>query len=49
VVPQSLLDKYELKAGNAILAEEKHASLYQARRLGVAHALRPGSPGRAAR
>jgi adenosine kinase len=28
-VPHSLLDKYELKSGNAILAEPKHLPLYQ--------------------
>lgn len=27
-VPQSLLDKYDVKLNNAILAEEKHVPLY---------------------
>lgn len=31
VVPASLLEKYDLKPGNAIMAEEKHAPLYEAR------------------
>ena len=31
VVPKSMLDKYDLKPGNAILAEEKHLPLYKAR------------------
>jgi hypothetical protein len=31
VVPKSMLEKYGLLPGNAILAEEKHMALYQAR------------------
>ena len=28
VVPTKFLDKYDLKLNNAVLAEEKHASMY---------------------
>ena len=38
VVPKSMLDKYDLKPGNAILAEDKHLPLYKAR-------LSTGGPG----
>lgn len=31
VVPKDMLDKYGLKLGNAIMAEDKHLSLYQVR------------------
>ena len=31
VVPKEMLDKYGLQLGNAIMAEDKHMALYQAR------------------
>ena len=34
VVPKELLEKYGLQLGNAIMAEEKHLALYQARGAG---------------
>jgi hypothetical protein len=44
VVPKSMLEKYGLLPGNAILAEEKHMALYQARAHARARALHRPRP-----